>query len=338
VTKTLSDALAPDHDTFILARTNEFDGRSCLETSGEWSVPNLSLHPEYDIPPDILRSWITENRLDAVIFNEEYDWDLVRACKETGVRTYTYLDYYEEAWRPLLSTYDKVLCSTRRTFSLVQEYCNACYIGWGIDTDLFHPVPREERTHTFFHNAGWAGVNYRKMTPAVIVAFHTISRYLPDLSLLVHSQRRLDEYPPEVRDIVRENDRITFYEGTLPRPGLYNKGQIYVYPAKLDGLGLTLLEALASGLPAIVTDAPPMNEFVHDGENGLLVRVATTMRRNDGIAFPETVIDLNDLAVKMAFLASHPDLVSRFGAHARRKVEEEWSCDRLRHHLQIAIS
>lgn len=363
VTRTLRDAFRRNHDTFILARANRFDGRDRLETSGEWADPNLTVHPDYDIPPDALRNWIAGNRLDVVVFNEEYDWQLVRACKETGVRTYTYLDYYEDSWKPLLSIYDRVLCSTRRTFSLIADCCEARYIGWGIDTDLFRPTAPDEKLYTFFHNAGWAGVNYRKMTPAVVVAFDAVSKAmcwsfsghsaehsgLPmqlsgdrtagwDWSLLIHSQRRLGEYPPEMAVAVRRNERITFHEGALPHPGLYHQAQIYVYPSKLDGLGLTLLESLACGLPAIVADAPPMNEFVRDGENGLLVRVATTMKRTDGIAFPEAVIDLNDLALKMAFLASSPDLVARLGENARRRIEEEHSLNRWRQVLEAAVS
>ena len=43
---------------------------------------------------------------------------------------------------------------------------------------------------------------------------------------------------------------------------MYNLGDIYVYPTKLEGLGLTIFEASSCGLPIIVPDNPPMNERV----------------------------------------------------------------------------
>jgi len=36
-----------------------------------------------------------------------------------------------------------------------------------------------------------------------------------------------------------------------------------LYPSRWEGLGLSLLEALHAGVPALVTDGWPMNEVVH---------------------------------------------------------------------------
>jgi len=55
---------------------------------------------------------------------------------------------------------------------------------------------------------------------------------------------------------------------------LYYLGDVYVYPTTLDGLGLTVYEALASGLPVIATDVAPMNEIITE-DNGKLVKVSS---------------------------------------------------------------
>jgi len=322
VTKTLRDAVSCNNETYIFARTGGVYGQPKLETRGFWDVPNLTTFSQYQIPKNVLTQWIEANRLDAIIFNEEYDWNLVQAAKEAGVKVLTYLDYYKEDWKPFMGLYDAVLCSTLRTFYLVRDSCNAHYVGWAVDTDLFRPRDNGDEKFTFFHNAGWLGLNYRKMTPAVILAFDAISRQLPDATLLVHAQVELEKLPPEVVHIVRGNPRITYQVETVPAPGLYHKGRILLFPTKLEGLGLPLLEGLACGLPAIATDAPPMNEFVRDGENGLLVRVAKTVTRQDNIAFHETVVDVNDLATKMAELARNPEGTRRMGLNARKFAEE----------------
>ena len=320
VTKTLRDVIAKNHETFVFARTGGVFGQPKLEVQGYWDIPNLTTYPDYQIPPDILTQWIRGNNLDMVIFNEEYDWNLVMAAKASGAKTLTYLDYYKEDWKSYMSLYDAVLCSTKRTFNLVNGICNAHYIGWGIDTDLFKPRDDGDGKYTFFHNAGWLGINYRKMTPAVILAFEAVSRHLPDATLFVHAQTELEKLPPEVVNIVNNNPHITYHIATVPAPGLYHKGRILVFPSKLEGLGLPLLEGMACGLPAIATDAPPMNEFVQDNYNGLLVKVAERVTREDGISFPEEIVDVNDLAFKMYSLAKSPELVHKMQQNARNSV------------------
>ena len=51
-----------------------------------------------------------------VIFNEEYDWNLVIAARDTGIQVLTYLDYYKEDWKQYMRLYDAVLCSTKGRF------------------------------------------------------------------------------------------------------------------------------------------------------------------------------------------------------------------------------
>lgn len=321
VTRAIRDAVARRAETFVFARTGAVFGQAHLETSGYWSIPHLTVHPQYEIPPDSLAQWINENRLDAVIFNEEYDWALVRAAKATGVKILTYLDFFAESWRAPLRLYDAVLCSTRRTHDLVSDHPNARYVGWGVDLELFRPRTSDPAPFTFFHNAGWLGNQYRKMTPATLLAFHAISKFAPWTTLLVHMQTPVELLPTEALRIARENPKIKLVARTMPAPGLYTEGQVHVFPSKLEGLGLPLLEGLACGLATITTDAAPMNEFVIPKETGLLAKVARRVQRADGVAFPETLVDVLDLAMKMAGLAFDPDTTSEMGRRARRWAE-----------------
>ncbi len=322
VTKMIRDAVAFRHETFVFARTGSVGDQSIVETSGSWAVPNLTVWPRYDIPSETIHRWIKDNHLDVVVFNEEYDWNLVKAVKQTGVKTMTYLDYYKDDWQTDMGLYDAVLCSTRRTYNLVKDTCCAYYIGWGVDTDLFR-LPDREPPYTFFHNAGWLGINYRKMTPAVIAAFNALSKVHPGWSLFIHSQAALDMLPPMVADIVKANPRIVYHVETLPAPGLYHMGKIMVFPTKLEGLGLPLFEGLSCGLPVITTNAPPMNEFIRHGYNGLLVDIAFRTTRDDNVAFPEEIVDMADLAVKMALLAGNDKALRIMSNNARRYAEGE---------------
>ena len=337
VTKMFRDVLAKQHETFVFARTGVVNQQAQLETKGAWQVPNLTTHSQYQIPPDTLMKWIQSNSLDVVIFNEEYDWNLIKAAKAAGAKVITYLDYYKEEWKPFMQLYDAVLCSTFRTFDLINEFCNAYFVGWAVESELFKPRNDQHKKFTFFHNAGWLGINYRKMTPAAILAFDAISRLNPDYSLFVHSQAELERLPAEIVKIVKKNAKITFHIETIPAPGLYHKGEILLFPTKLEGLGLPLMEGMSCGMPVIATNAPPMNEFVKDGENGLLVRVARNVTRSDNIAFPETIVDINDLAVKMYSMAENSELKKRCGENAREFVRKRLSIEKFYQRINFAL-
>jgi 1,2-diacylglycerol 3-alpha-glucosyltransferase len=329
VTKMIRDSIADQCQAHVFARTGGVYGQWKLETKGFWQVPCLTTHPDYDIPAPVLIQWINENSLDVVIFNEEYDFGLVKTIKQTGVKVVTYLDYYQEDWSEVIRLYDLVLCSNMRTYNLVKDLCPALYMGWAVDTGLFNLRDFGQAQYTFFHNAGWLGINFRKMTPACLLAFDAISRHLPEITLLVHAQAGLDLLPPQAQEIIRNNPRITYRIATIPAPGLYHMGEVMVFPTKLEGLGLPLFEAMACGLPVVSTDAPPMNEFVRHGYNGLLVPVATRVTREDNIAYPEEVIDVNQLALTMADLAQNPEKLHLMGKNARRYAEDELRMDRL---------
>jgi glycosyltransferase involved in cell wall biosynthesis len=323
VTKMLREVIAGAYETFVFARTGGVHGKPMLETSGGWEVPNLTTFEAYQIPQDVIKKWIAENDLDVVVFNEEYDWGLVAFCKQCGVKVVTYLDYYKADWQPNMKLYDGVLCSTKRTFELVKDLCAAHYVGWAVDTNLFKPAEGTGEKAAFFHNAGWLGINFRKMTPAAILAFDAMSKEFADVSLFVHSQCELEKLPPQIVQIVNQNSRIRYHVETVPAPGLYHRGRVLLFPTKLEGLGLPLLEAQACGLPAIATNAAPMNEFIRDGYNGLLVRVAHRFTREDNIAFPEEVIDVNDLVDKMREVVHQPRRIEEMSCSARGYAETE---------------
>lgn len=327
VTKTLRDALARRHETFVFARAGIVHETAKLETSGQWAVQNLTTHSTYDIPKETLISWARARALDVIVFNEEYDWALVRAVKAAGFTVVTYLDYYRADWEPHMRLYDVVLCSTQRTYELVRDVCRAVYIGWCVDTKVFRPQRRLEPRATFFHNAGWLGINYRKMTPAAILAFDAAKRVLPHATLFVHAQVGPEKLPPSTQRILARQTAITYHVETVPPPGLYHRGEIFLFPSKLEGLGLPLPEAMASGLPVIATDASPMNEFVRHGRTGLLVRVAERVTRHDAIAFPETLCDVGDLVARMVELGRDVERARAMGGAARAFAVRALSMD-----------
>ena len=353
ITKTLMKALeSPKNELFVFARTGAVFGVNKMESGAEWDIPNLTKYHSYKVHPTDLIDWINKNKLDIIIFNEEYNFSMVEQVREkTSAKIITYLDFYIDSWEGSMGIYDEVWCSTKRSFNMVKDICNARYIGWGVDTELFKPTkevisnvkreyidkkgiffPKSDK-FTFFHNAGWLGNNYRKNTPLVIDGFNRASEQNLDITLFVHAQAGLEKLPQETIKIIETNDRIVYFIGDLPHPGLYYKGKILLFISKLEGLGLPLLEGMSCGLPVIATDEPPMNEFVTDGFNGDLIPVIDHAVRYDNVAFPEAVIDYEKFINK---LLNFNDRVEK-GKNARDFILEHYSLEGFKKKIQELI-
>ncbi|MDO8610069.1 MAG: glycosyltransferase, partial [bacterium] len=126
-------------------------------------------------------------------------------------------------------------------------------------------------------------------------------------------------------NLLQKENKLELYLGSVSWPGLYHKGRIHVAPSKLEGLGLYIPEGLACGLPTITTDAPPMNQFVKDGFNGLVVKTIESHSRKDyggSYYFPEYSIDIIDLKSKMLQLATDSEHIEKMSIHARQDILE----------------
>ena len=75
----------------------------------------------------------------------------------------------------------------------------------------------------------------------------------------------------QLADELGVSNRVLFLGVRHDVPNLYGVMDIYCLPSRYEGLPLTLLEALAAGLPVIGTDVLGIRELIHNRENGLLV-------------------------------------------------------------------
>jgi glycosyltransferase involved in cell wall biosynthesis len=95
-------------------------------------------------------------------------------------------------------------------------------------------------------------------------------------------------------------------------PQLLAASDIFVFPSLYEGLGVSLLEAMAAGLAIITSDRPPMNEVIELGENGLLVPAADSKR----------------LAEEVVRLACDDELRKRLGRAAQTEATARFSIDK----------
>jgi glycosyltransferase involved in cell wall biosynthesis len=325
VSKAYAKILSTKFDTYIYARGGEIFGIG----NPKWDSPKVwwATPGSVAITRDNFEQWINYHQIQIILFNEqEHWWPPVLWARELGVRTISYVDYYTPRMIRWFTIYDALWCNTKRHYSVLNWHPRATYIPWGTDTNLFHPQNHELNADlVFFHSAGMGGINLRKGTDLLVRAFKQVTR---PARLVIHSQVTVDSYGREIAELIHADKRIQFIESTVPAPGLYHLGDIYVYPTRLDGIGLSIAEALSCGLPVIATDVAPCNEFIIPGTNGWLVPVEKVQYRKDKYYWPETECSISALADRMQLCIEKRSCLPLWREQARKFAKEHLDWER----------
>jgi len=144
----------------------------------------------------------------------------------------------------------------------------------------------------------------------VVIVGHASARLEPLVSSLGVGNR--------VRLLGQQEARVEDLVEGLPARALieiYRMADAFVLPSLIETFGVVIIEAMAAGLPCIVTDAPGCRDIVEGGRHGLLVPPARPA----------------ELAEAMLALARDLELRKRLAAAARRRARDfDW--DRLVEH------
>lgn len=187
--------------------------------------------------------------------------------------------------------------------------------GRGIDTALFHPRHRRRDAHeapgtrtafTFLYVGRLAP---EKNLPMLLDAFLATRAARPELPMQLQlvGDGPMAEW---VRDWVkRYAPGAVHCLGARSRetelPSLYADADAFVFSSTTETLGLTVLEAMASGTPVVAVPAGGVGEHVIDGVNGL------TCTSNSP----------SSMSAAMLRLLDDPALRIRLGCGARRHAE-----------------
>ncbi len=183
---------------------------------------------------------------------------------------------------------------------------------WGIDLEHFHPKPASTNRKsanqqiTLFCSRTWEAIYG---VDVLAKAFVKVAVSHPNVNLILlggGSQGR------KIRQILMNAnllERVHFggqvAQASLPR--WYHMADLYISPSHVDGSSVSLMEALASGLPCLVSDIPGNREWIEDGVNGWLFR--------DG--------DAEDLADKILYALKNRRSFKKIGEAARRTAEQK---------------
>lgn len=128
----------------------------------------------------------------------------------------------------------------------------------------------------------------------------------PELRFVLAGSGPLESRLRSLSRKLRTEERVDFLGQRADIPELLRSATVLVRPSTMEGMPLTVLEAMASGIPVIATAVGGTPELVEDGVTGYLVRPG------------------DPAAVAMAVLkiARAPDQAASMGRIARQRMEQ----------------
>jgi len=124
-------------------------------------------------------------------------------------------------------------------------------------------------------------------------AFSLVAKQIPNARLTVAgSSVPADDVKKTFAAEVRERVRVIPFVKREEIAAVYAEHDVFVFPSLVEGMPLTLLEAMATGMPVVTTNTCGMADVVEDGVNGLLVPAADAEKLARGIERLCASIDL----------------------------------------------
>ena len=239
------------------------------------------------IPRQAFEDWLDKHKPDFCMFNEYCQWwdedhDKVEICNDKGIKTIGWNMWEKLDWNKIehYKKYWKIICPSGFQTKLMRKHglYNTVHVIWGVDFEELEkasPILKNKKLR-FVHIGGGGGVDKRKNTEKIIKAYEMVKDENTEL-------------------IITSLWAKTFSRNDIL--GLIKSADVLVNTSKWDSIGIDTLLANAFGVPALVCDAPPMNEFVLNRVNGFLIKNEITTSPN--VTCPSNEVDINDLAKHM---------------------------------------
>ena len=201
------------------------------------------------------------------------------------------------------------------------KYCNhpekVKVILWGVDLSIFHERVNDRTKHPKINILSNRGLIPIYNTDTIVSSIPYVVKKYPHVKLVlkIRKMEELNKFP-QIASSLNLMEFIEFVCKDFDShevPEFLCSADIFVSVPSSDSTSISLLEAMACGLPVIVSDIPANHEWITDGWNGFIIPV-----RN-----PEK------LAEAIIHMIENPDLMRLFGKRNAQIIRDR--ADREKH-------
>lgn len=272
--------------------------------------------------------------------------------------------------------YDALVCTStaaQKAVSLLLEHVESSFnqaygtelayggrlavIPLGVDTERFQPRDQAAARAAFQLEAGafvllWVGrlsaIDKADLMP-LILAFSELVRANPGQALLLvcagteHRAERFAAHLHEWAGVLGVGPQVRVLTDLQDVHGLYAAADVFVSPVDnlQESFGITPIEAMASGVPQVVSDWNGYRDTVRHGETGFLVPTYGSASDgdlaedalcsdspSDHLALAQSVaVDVEALQRAIQTLIDHRDLRLTMAAQSRKRAEQVFAWD-----------
>jgi len=187
----------------------------------------------------------------------------------------------------------------------------------GIDLTVFYPTPEIEKKWDIAFLGRLEKMKAVDLFPEMLVQ---LNQDFPDLKMLMTGEGSLKNSLLEEFDRL-EVSQMVHYLGVVETervPKLINQSRIFIYPSREEPFGLSIIEAMACGVPVVTTNVFGPSEIITNELDGLVVNP------NDVKALTEAI----------RTLLNNKQLRMKIGLQGRTTVEKRFDINQ---HLENLI-
>ena len=149
--------------------------------------------------------------------------------------------------------------------------------------------------------------SYEKGTDLLLKAWSKIEKEVQDWSLEIYGEGEYKEYEQIAKHLGIDDKRCIMHKNTHDVEKLYSSSSILVCSSRFEGFGLTIIEAMAFGIPVVSFDCEwGPHSIISEGEDGIFAKRE----------------DIGDLANKILYLIKNENKRKSMGKKAIQKAQQ----------------